>query len=73
MKNKHLFEYKQPTRVPYFYDLSDYVLSNFIIISADDLYPNTAAEHGGLVKFNYKCSGGGEVNGTIRVDCLPYE
>jgi hypothetical protein len=73
LKNKNLYSYSEPTLVPYFYNTSDFYLSNYIILDDKDLYPYEAEDRGGLIKYTYQCSGGGIINETIRVNCLPYE
>ncbi len=71
LKNKKITYNDYPSVGPYFYGLSDYVLSNWITIKKEDLYPRTAHESGGLVKLNYTCSGT-STEISIRVDQLPY-
>lgn len=73
LKNKGtVYTYGKPTTIPYFYGISDKALSHYIILKNSDLYPNTAADHGGLIKLTYDC-GNGPQDIDIRVDCLPYE
>ena len=67
-----LLESGRPSVIPYFYGFSDYYLSRSIIIDNDDLYPNTASSHAGLIKFTYSCFGN-SINESFKVDCLPYE
>ncbi len=72
LKNNYLYEYGNASLVPYAYGFTDHYLSHMIIIDNDDLYPNTASKHGGLIKFGYECSNGTWTE-TVRVDCLPYQ
>lgn len=58
---------------PYRYNLSDAYLSFNVILTAEDLYPKTASEEGGIIKFSYKEYGyTATMSDSIRVDQLPY-
>lgn len=58
---------------PYIYGMSDNYLSIMLMLTASDLYPRTAAESGGIIKFSYKKYGYLEtMSESIRVDQLPY-
>ena len=71
LKNKKIFSYDRPSVGPYFYDFSDYVLSHFLMIDNDDLYPCTASADGGLIKLKYSCNSIYEI--SMRVSHLPCE
>ena len=58
---------------PYRYNLSNAYLSLNLLLTADNLYPKTAVEEGGIIKFSYKKYGYTEtMSDSIRVDQLPY-
>ena len=62
---------------PYVYGwCEDGCLSTMIALTADDLYPKTASEEGGIIKFKYNdnaySSYGYMTDDAIRVDQLPY-
>jgi len=59
--------------LPYVYGLSDEWLALCVILFPEDLYPRTAYENGGIIKFTYKEYGYSEtMSDSIRVDTLPY-
>lgn len=58
---------------PYRFNLSDAYLSMNLILTSEDLYPKTALEDGGIIKFRYMAYGYTEtMSDSIRVDKLPY-
>lgn len=60
------------TIYPYSDNFTDYYLSLFVILSSEDLYPKTATENGGIIKFRYERLGNEIYSDSIRVDKLPY-
>ncbi|MBR2593062.1 MAG: hypothetical protein IKD83_00360 [Firmicutes bacterium] len=56
---------------PYCYKLTDAPLSDYIVLTADDLKPKTASEEGGIIKFSYR-NYSGNVSDSVRVNQLPY-